>query len=101
MAEGVDAEGSGEGYERVCSLEALRVAGRKRVTVNNGRVVVLFYVSGRVHALDHFCYREQISSYTLCIIQMFITDHIMYTAIYLLCTSVEHHAVYIYVYISL
>ena len=65
MAEGVDAERDGEdGYEEICSLEALRVAGRKRVTLN-GRVVVLFYVSGQVYALDHFCYREQEGGYVL------------------------------------
>lgn len=47
-------------YERICSLEALRVAGRKRVALN-GRIVVLFYVSGQVYALDHFCYREPVA----------------------------------------
>lgn len=48
----------GVGYEVACSFGELRDAGRKRVLIN-GRVVVLFHVRGEVHALDHFCYREQ------------------------------------------
>ena len=51
------AESASDGFETVCSLEALKAAGRKRVSLN-GRIVVLFYVSGEVYALDHFCYRE-------------------------------------------
>ena len=56
MAEGGGGEKDGE-YERVCGLAELRAAGRKRVTVR-GRIVVLFHVSDRVYALDHFCYRR-------------------------------------------
>ena len=51
------AESVSDGFETVCSLEALKAAGRKRVSLN-GRIVVLFYVGGEVYALDHFCYRE-------------------------------------------
>ena len=52
------AKGSvGDGFEAVCSFKELRATGRKRVTLH-GRVVVVFYVEGEVHALDHFCYRE-------------------------------------------
>ena len=60
MAEGGD--GVEEGYERVCGLSELQAAGRKRVTVHGGRIVVLFHVSGQVYALDHFCYRECVFS---------------------------------------
>ena len=56
MAEGGGASEAEGGYERACGLSELQAAGRKRVTVQ-GRIVVLFHVDGRVHALDHFCYR--------------------------------------------
>ena len=52
-----DAEGT---YHVVATLDELKRVRKKRVTVEE-RVVVLFYVSGEVHALDHFCYRESIS----------------------------------------
>lgn len=47
-----------DGYEEVCSFEALKAEGKKRVTVK-GRIIVLFYANEVVHALDHFCYRKQ------------------------------------------
>ena len=50
-------EAEGDGFHTVASLRELQAAGRKRVMVE-GRAVVLFHVSGRVYALDHFCYRE-------------------------------------------
>lgn len=46
-----------ESYHLVCSLDELKGVKKKRVTVEE-RVVVLFYVNGEIHALDHFCYRE-------------------------------------------
>lgn len=50
------ASSSDEGYQDVCSLSELQKLGRKRVILSE-RVVVLFYVKGKVYALDHFCYR--------------------------------------------
>ena len=47
----------GDGFHAVASLRELQAAGRKRVMVE-GRAVILFHVSERVYALDHFCYRE-------------------------------------------
>jgi len=40
------------------SLTELKQSGKKRVILENGRVIVLFFVKGQVHALDHFCYRK-------------------------------------------
>ena len=51
--EDVDADG----YSPVGTLEELQTSGRKRVSLNE-RVVVIFYASGELYALDHFCYRE-------------------------------------------
>lgn len=46
-----------EGYVRVAKLQELRVKKRLRLKVND-RVIALFYHKGKLHALDHFCYRE-------------------------------------------
>ena len=43
-------------YKVVCLASELRRLGRKRVELDE-RVVVLFYVKGKIYALDHFCYR--------------------------------------------
>lgn len=57
MSSSGDREGEDDAFHAVASLHELQAAGRKRVMVE-GRVVVLFYVSGRVYALDHFCYHK-------------------------------------------
>ena len=44
-------------YSEVCSVSELEHLGRKKVILNE-RVVVIFYVDGKVYALDHFCYRK-------------------------------------------
>ena len=43
-------------YTVVCTLSELQRLGKKRVSLG-GRVLVLFFVEGRIYALDHFCYR--------------------------------------------
>ena len=48
---------SSEGYRLICSLVDLQKLKKKRVTIDE-RVVVLFYVKGKVYAIDHFCYRK-------------------------------------------
>ena len=40
------------------SISELKKVGRKRVRLENGRVIVLFYVKEEIYALDHFCYRK-------------------------------------------
>ena len=52
----IDKEKELEGYKPVCSLVELQKIGKKKVTLD-GRVIALFYVKGKVYALDHFCYR--------------------------------------------
>ena len=42
------------------SLSELKQVGRKRVRLENGRVIVLFYVKEEIYALDHFCYRKHV-----------------------------------------
>lgn len=56
----------GKGYHFACSLKELESLGRKRIRVEE-RVVVLFHVKGKVHALDHFCYRELTTKMCTCI----------------------------------
>ncbi len=48
---------SNDGYFPAIQLSKLQSSVRERVTVND-RVIALFYVDGKVHALDHFCYRK-------------------------------------------
>lgn len=51
-------EDAQEQFYSAVSLSELKQTGRRRVTLKNGRVIVLFYVRDQVYALDHFCYRE-------------------------------------------
>ena len=53
-------EGIGE-YHHAVKLSELKSSGKMRVTIED-RVIALFYVNGRVHALDHFCYRKSDTS---------------------------------------
>lgn len=61
-------------YSVVCSLSELQQLGRKKV-IHKERVVVIFYVEGKVYALDHFCYRK--------------TPTTLFHAIYLLMCSID------------
>ncbi len=51
-------EGVQEQFYFAVSLSELKQSGRKRVILENGRVIAVFYVKDEVYALDHFCYRE-------------------------------------------
>ena len=46
-----------EGYSPVGSMRELQASGKRRVTVNE-RTLVIVYARGEVYALDHFCYRK-------------------------------------------
>ncbi len=50
-------EGVQEQFYFALSLSELKQLGRKRVILENGRVIVVFFVKDEVYALDHFCYR--------------------------------------------
>ena len=52
-------------YYFAASLSELQKTGKKRVILENGRVVALFYVKDKVYALDHFCYRKSYTVFTL------------------------------------
>lgn len=47
----------GGDYYPAANLSELKSSRQMRVTVQD-RVIALFYVNDKVHALDHFCYRE-------------------------------------------
>lgn len=49
-------------YYFAVSLSELQKTGKKRVILENGRVIALFYVKDQVYAMDHFCYRKSLAS---------------------------------------
>ena len=69
------AQGSLEGYVEVIKLDELTSSGRARVTVKD-RVLALFYVKGRVYALDHFCYRKALRKSASYSVVIFASSHL-------------------------
>lgn len=46
-------------FERVCSVEDIKVSGRLLVRLSNGRgVLLIFHGDGVVTACDHMCYHH-------------------------------------------
>ena len=58
MATGRDSCVKDSDYVRAASVQELKARKQMRVRVED-RVVALFYVKGKIYAVDHFCYRER------------------------------------------